>query len=230
MDQAQINEILKLNKAFYKKAPFSSTRQSYWKGWGRAVDVISFIDHSTITVLDVGCGNGRFLGFLKERLSSREIKYTGLDNDGGLLEEGRGKYPDGVFLKKDVLEKSLAGRFDLVVCFGVTHHIPGSKLRDEFFNNIAETVGSGGYLILTFWNFDVKKTVEKLGETDFLLGWDNNPHLRRYCHLYNEKEKNDIVDLMGQRGLTLTSSFSDDGKNAGSNDYFIFHKIDTITP
>ncbi len=221
MDQAQINEILKLNEAFYKKAPFSNTRRSYWKGWGRAVEVISFNDHSTINVLDVGCGNGRFLGFLKKRLPASNIKYTGLDNNEGLLKEARSNYPDGDFLKTDVFEKIPDGKFDLTVCFGVTHHIPGRELRDRFFNNISGTVKPEGYLIITFWNFDTKKAVENLdGSNDFLLGWDNTPDLKRYCHLYSDDEKTDIRKNVAEKGFSLISSFAEDA----SNDYFIFRK------
>ena len=48
-------------------------------------------------------------------------------------------------------------------------------------------------LIITFWNFDTKKAVEKLdGANDFLLGWDNTPDLKRYCHLYSDEEMTDI--------------------------------------
>ncbi|AHB40301.1 MAG: Methyltransferase protein [uncultured bacterium] len=225
MNQAQINEILKLNEAFYEKAPFSNTRRSYWKGWGRAVEVISFNDHSTINVLDVGCGNGRFLRFLKERLPASGIKYTGLDNNGGMLKEARSNYPDGDFLTADILEKIPEGKFDLSVCFGVTHHIPGRELRDRFFHNIAETVKPEGYLIITFWNFDTKKAVEKLdGANDFLLGWDNTPDLKRYCHLYSDEEMTDIKKGLAGKGFSLISSFTEDA----SNIYFVFRKVDTI--
>ncbi|KKS07426.1 hypothetical protein A3K01_00150 [candidate division WWE3 bacterium RIFOXYD1_FULL_43_17] len=232
MNQTQINEILKLNEAFYKKASvsFSNTRQNYWKGWGRAVDVLSFSDHSTITVLDVGCGNGRFLGFLKERLPKLELKYTGVDTSEELLTEARLKYTDGDFIKGDLLEKLPEEQFDLVACFGVTHHIPGEELRTKFFNGLSATVANGGHLIITFWNFDTSKAVKKLEDKgDYLLGWDNSTNLQRYCHLYDAGELNDIVDVLGKNGLTLLTTFCEDGKNAASNDYFIFRKIDTIT-
>ena len=231
MNQTQINEILKLNEAFYKKASvsFSNTRQNYWKGWGRAVDVLSFNGHSTITVLDAGCGNGRFLGFLKERLPSAEIKYTGVDLNDGLLAEARHNYTDGDFTKMDALKELPAAQFDLVVSFGVTHHIPGLELQSKFFTGAAKTVTDGGFLIITFWDFDISKAVKKLGEDgDFLLGWDKDPGLQRYCHLYSQTEKSAVVDLMKKNGLALIDSFEDDGKNSSSNDYFIFRKIDTI--
>ena len=227
MNQTKINEILKLNEAFYKKASvsFSNTRQNYWKGWGRAVDVLSFNDHSTITMLDAGCGNGRFLGFLKERLPKLEIKYTGVDISEELLTEARAKYPDGDFIKDDILEKLPATQFDLLSCFGVTHHIPGATLRAKFFNSLSTAVANGGYLIITFWNFDTSKAVKKLEDGgDYLLGWDNKTDLQRYCHLYGAAELDGIVDLLKKNGLTLLSNFCEDGKNSDSNDYLIFRK------
>ncbi|KKS31197.1 hypothetical protein A2380_03270 [candidate division WWE3 bacterium RIFOXYB1_FULL_43_24] len=227
MNQSQINEILKLNEAFYKKASvsFSNTRQNYWKGWGRAVDVLSFNGHSTINVLDAGCGNGRFLGFLKERLPKLKIKYTGVDISEELLTEARTKYPDGDFIKDGLLEKLPEGQFDLVVCFGVTHHIPGTELRTKFFTELSATVANYGYLIITFWNFDTSKAVKKLEEKgDYLLSWDNKTELQRFCHFYDAEEKKDFVGLISKNGLTLIDTFCGDGKNADSNDYFIFRK------
>lgn len=233
MNQDQINEILKLNEAFYKKASvsFSNTRQNYWKGWGRAIDVLSFNGYSTINVLDAGCGNGRFLGFLKERFPKLNIKYTGVDTNEELLTEARTKYSDGDFIKGDVLEKLPEAQFDLVACFGVTHHIPGVELRTKFFNGLSASVAKKGYLVITFWNFDTSKTLKKLEEKgDYLLGWDNRADLRRFCHFYDAEEESGIVDLMGKNGLTLHSIFCEDGKKSDSNDYFIFRKIDTIKP
>ena len=231
MNQTQINEILKLNEAFYKKASvsFSNTRQNYWKGWGRAIDVLSFNGYSTINVLDAGCGNGRFLGFLKERLPSLEVKYTGVDISEELLTEARTKYPGGDFIKGDVLLKLPEEKFNLVVCFGVTHHIPSVALRTKFFTELSATVVNDGYLIITFWNFDTSKAVKKLEENgDYLLGWDNKTDLQRYCHFYSEEEKTDFAGMLSKNGLALVNTFCEDGKNAGSNDYFIFRKIDTI--
>ncbi|GIW69949.1 MAG: hypothetical protein KatS3mg101_0696 [Patescibacteria group bacterium] len=117
-----------------------------------------------------------------------------------------------------------------MACFGVTHHIPTAKLRLDFFKMLGKSVNSGGYLVVTFWQFDIKKSYkirefEKLlGKNDFILGWDNKPNLFRYCHLYDDKEKSQIDKLLNKSGLFLAEEFLDIGNDGAGSHYFIWRK------
>ena len=63
MDAATIRNIIDLNNRFYKTVAtdFSATRQMPWAGWDR---LLPFLPKEAIDILDLGCGNGRFLSFL----------------------------------------------------------------------------------------------------------------------------------------------------------------------
>ncbi len=62
------------------------------------------------------------------------------------------------------------------------------------------------------------------------MSWDNNPEVKRFCHLYSAEEKELMVKIMAKNGLDLVHSFKDDVKKDNSNHYFIFRKLDTIEP
>ncbi len=228
----KLDAILKLNDDFYKDAAvsFSKTRRGFWEGWGRVADTIDGDLPDKIKVLDVGCGNGRFFRFLKERFEHLKIIYTGLDNNDGLLSEAKRNYPDGKFAKCNFLEYIPEEKYDLVVGFGVTHHIPTGKLQLEFFKKLGGAVEVGGYLVATFWEFNVKKALDVprfkklLGKNDYILGWENKPNLYRYCHLYDSEEKKQINNLVNSVGLKLVEEFLDKGEDVSGSHYFIWRK------
>ena len=70
MHKEKIDKIIRVNKEFYDKVgpDFDKTRKSAWKGWGRVAEIIEGEFGETnslerpISVLDVACGNGRFIG------------------------------------------------------------------------------------------------------------------------------------------------------------------------
>lgn len=238
MNRTKVLKIIKLNRTFYKQIgpSFSASRKNYWDGWNRVMSPIHLSTNSTISVLDLGCGNGRFLGFLRKRFSDYKFKYTGYDTNEYLLEEATKKYEssDAVFKKKEILlgSKPLSRlQYDIVTCFGVMHHIPDKQLRKEFFTKLAKAVTPGGFLTLATWEFNPHKGVKsEYEEGSYLLSWDNNPEVKRFCHLYSAEEKELMVKIMAKNGLDLVHSFKDDVKKDNSNHYFIFRKLDTIEP
>ena len=81
-------QILELNKKFYQSVAysFSETRQTPWKGWGKVVEIINdVLKNEKIKILDLGCGNGRFLEYIKKSFSNYE--YVGMDENEDLLKE-----------------------------------------------------------------------------------------------------------------------------------------------
>jgi ubiquinone/menaquinone biosynthesis C-methylase UbiE len=63
------------------------------------------------TLLDVGCGTGRHLELLRER-----YEVEGLDVNQTLLEAARERCPGVTFHEADMVDFSLARRFDVVTC------------------------------------------------------------------------------------------------------------------
>src|SRR3990167_2127758 len=97
MDKTTAEQIIQLNARFYAEvaSSFSQTRQHAWRGWNKIAHVINtgFEPSSTIKVLDMGCGNGRFYGFLSQYKFDPIIEYYGVDYNDQLLQEAKQKYP-----------------------------------------------------------------------------------------------------------------------------------------
>lgn len=241
-----IKQIVKLNNQFYQliSKDFSKTRQKPWEGWGRVVENIkrNFSEKDTIpennkkdggskkdnlanveiSVLDIGCGNGRFCEYLHKSL--RHFSYTGVDINNDLLLEGKEKCKKltGVktkFIKKDIFLdiKNIKGTYNVICGFGVTHHLPDESFREKWFKsllNLAKKDPETSMIILSFWNFTKMPG-------DYLVSWGQKAEKPRYCHKYSGKEISNIVNIYKQNGFKLVDRYDADNKNL----YLIFGRI-----
>lgn len=256
MKKSTINRLNQLNQKFYFEIAdeFSQTRQLPWEGWEKLLGydfVIEKIEkQQKIFVLDLGCGNGRFAEFLANKKIN--MGYLGVDADEKLLNIGLNNKvfkndSENLRLEKfDLIENLLAaeevgktgmdfGEFDLVVSFGVLHHLPSLKLRKNFLKLMAKQVPIGGLVVVTAWRFDrdqnlmarkkdfsvVDMVGEDFEENDYLLDWQRGQNAIRYCHL---TLPNEMDELISGSGLILVSTFSSDGKSGNLNDYYICKK------
>jgi SAM-dependent methyltransferase len=77
-----------------------------------------------ISVLDMGCGDGR----ISAELVKRGFRVTGVDVSRNAIAHARNLVPDGTFLPMDVLELhrhgDLHGRFDAVIAVELIEHLP----------------------------------------------------------------------------------------------------------
>ncbi len=178
MDTTCARQINELTKAFYRvnASSFADTRTQSWRGWETLFEKIMPTLTSSVSVLDVGCGNMRFLSAFRAYLNrvsperSWTIDYHGIDCTDELV-----RTADGVSVQPlartsctyqhlDIIEEliscdeptSFAAKIeapacDLVVAFGFMHHIPTPALRKTFLAALATRVRQGGYLALSFW-------------------------------------------------------------------------------
>ena len=241
-----IKQIVKLNNEFYQliSKDFSRTRQKPWEGWGRVVKNIKkyiskeviFSENSKeeteikkskpsklkISVLDIGCGNGRFCEYVHDYFT--DFSYTGIDINNDLLSEGKEKCKNlkGVkskFLKKDIILdiNKIRGKYDVLCNFGVTHHLPNDDFREKWFQsllNLSKEVPESSMIVLTFWNFTKMPG-------DYLVSWGEGVEKPRYCHKYSSKEISDLIKMYKQNSFKLIDRYIADNKNL----YLIFGKI-----
>lgn len=213
---------------------FSGSRKVAWKGWLGILDYLKEVK-GPIKVLDLGSGNSRLYSFLKESFN-RDIVYFGLDQCRELVEMAENRYggnKDFQAKEFDVIENtsSVNGKFDVVVAFGLTHHIPSEKLREEWFNDVSNLVSEGGLLILTFWNTSQKIEAihpvikdKDLDEGDKFLSWNNKTDALRYVHIYSDDEIELLVKNFKDRGLALVSKYHNDKNKFSENLYLIFRR------
>ncbi len=120
-----------------------------WRRWGQTYFELQLFQHLGLSiknkdVLEIGCGNG-YGAFLLNQLGPKS--YIGLDVMEKQIAIARTKYPQYQFLVQDAADLSqfADASKDVVVIFGVLHHIPEwRKVIDE----IARVLRPTGSLFL----------------------------------------------------------------------------------
>lgn len=96
------------------------------------------------TLLDVACGTGNHLVHLTEWYESE-----GVDLDPKMLDLARTKVPEVVLHEGDMIDFSLRGRFDAVICmFSSIIYMRTPERMDTAIANMARHLEAGGVLIL----------------------------------------------------------------------------------
>ena len=179
MDPLTQDSLLSLNRRFYEQAAqhFDATRQSWPPGLRAILPYFRTAGKERLSVLDVGCGNGRFARLLEE--AGISASYTGVDGSRSLLRLAREATAglEGVeceFTEADLAEAGWARvlrkdggvenrcnrgtgevsetpRFSVVLCTATVHHLPGYALRLRLMRDLLHL--SAGYVILSFWQF-----------------------------------------------------------------------------
>lgn len=251
MDPSLVRRLNRVNREFYRRhaESFSSTRQAPWPGWDRVLEVLP--SSGPESVLDLGCGNGRFARFLaaRERFPRR---YVGMDLSPRLLAKARRSLGDAAtasrcrWLVADLLEPPpLKGPgFSLVLLLGVLHHVPGHATRARLLEAAAELVAPGGVLAVTVWMFDrsdrmrrrllsSQEAAARLGPGvdaaglepgDYLMPWGAGSSAEppvRYCHALSEAEAD---ELSARLPLAPAADFEADGAAGNLNRYLLWRR------
>lgn len=230
MDKTTFNQILELNSRFYKSVAdeFSLTRQYAWNGWNKLIAEFIKLNIVTPSILDIGCGNGRFYNFLQNK--GINCKYLGIDDNTELLKLAATDYPSATFESHDAIKElnKISDKFNLVVAFGLTHHIPDKAYRREWFTNILTLCEKKCMVALTFWDFlQLKEKIITdhsfhLDNDDYILGWGNKKNALRYAHYYTGDELNDISKLFKTAGFDIKLEYNSDGRNGLLNHYLVY--------
>ncbi len=231
-----MEQLLRLNRQFYGRfaLPFSASRLQPQPGFAR---LFSFLPVPCHSVLDVGCGNGRFAHFLQSHQSVE--RYVGVDFSSELLEITRSRV-SGSFYERDLSQPDCLqglGVFEVAVCLAVLQHIPGRHRRVQLLRQIKEQLTENGRLVLSNWQFlahprQKRKVVDwsAIGLTaaqvepgDYLLSWERGGSGLRYVCLLDEGE---TAELAADAGFSVLSHFFSDGKEGTLNLYTVL-SVDT---
>jgi len=178
MDAQTQNSLLQINRIFYERTAihFDATRQGGTPGLRAILPYFERGVKEKLTVLDVGCGNGRFARLLADE--GIEASYVGVDGNAQLLQLARNSTAGLTGVECSFLQADLArqcwlealpgvvaeygavtastgeGRrvpFDIVLCTATLQHLPGYGLRLRLLRDFRRL--TGGYIILSFWQF-----------------------------------------------------------------------------
>ena len=233
MNEATRQRLSDINRAFYSAvaAEFDRSRAQPWAGWQPLLPHLAALPPMP-RVLDIGCGNGRFGHFLSQHLGA--TRYTGVDYSPEMLQITRGRLPDAQLLSRDLVsEAPPAGPFDLVVCFGFLHHIPGIVQRMELVRALGSALAAGGMLTFVTWRFaDFERfrqrivpwpaeLADQVEQNDYLLDWRRGAYALRYCHHFELSEHDELVRASG---LGELASWYADGPEDAANRFSLLQR------
>jgi SAM-dependent methyltransferase len=227
--------LARINAEFYLRHArlFASKRDRAWPGMRRVLDELPTPPRS---VLDVGCGHGRFAQLLRER--GIAPRYQGVDASAELLALARERsdlVAGAELAQLDVIEHANAlptGPFDLIAVFGVIHHVPSEPARAALLQALAARLASGGTLAVAFWRTTADEDTAKrvpwesagvdardLEPGDRLLRFDTDASMFRFSHFADEPE---LARLARAPGLPLVLRFDSDGSGGIANAYLLW--------
>ncbi len=142
----------RLDHKIFKKTMeelFQYDPKNYWdrraESWDRQagdqfpdINVLEplFMEYKPQTVLDVGCGSGRWYPYFKKQ----GVEYRGVDISSNLVKMAQKKYPEGMFktCKVEDIPKP-EKKFDLAFCYTVLEHIKEKDMKKaaEALNQVA---------------------------------------------------------------------------------------------
>ncbi len=230
--QERLNAI---NRAFYQRAAadFDATRQRAWAGWTPLLDLLEL---PITSVFDIGCGNGRFALFLAQKQAAN-FAYFGLDSNAALLAAACQQLAARPQIQVELRAQDLilAGlprqKAQLVVLFGLLHHVPGYAQRRKLLAAAADCVLPGGYLVFTAWRFYEEDRFRQrirpwagdiaVEKNDFLLDWRRGQRALRYCHYIDDAEQ---AQLITAAGLPVRADYRADGASGQLNRYTVLQR------
>ena len=229
-------------------ASFSATRQAPWQGWYQLLPLLQKRTH--LRVLDIGAGNGRFYDFLIKNSppNLHELEYVALEPSQELINIAKARirsqqkentlknttvhfiktsFPINNLLISSAFDeqyKILTIGFNLIVAFGVFHHIETSSQRVEFLTQMKTLLTDDGIGVVTLWEIKkhptfTKRVVRNLGNNNYILNWQNDDTAQRFYHYITQTEEERLVE---QSKINIINSFYADGKSKNLNKYLIF--------
>lgn len=211
MHSRRITEKVKDDYALIAQS-FSDTRQFPWKDF----DVFLPFYRGDADVLDLGCGNGRLLKFLKKHGFK---SYLGIDQVEELVEFAKDEHGESEFLVADISHlPDLDKKYDAIFAIASFHHIP-PVLQKRTLKSWDEMLKPGGYLFMTNWNLWQSKFWPFLlrafvwpnyGFRGVLIPWQDK--VKRYYYAFTKRQ---IKKLLANAGFeVLVNDYMCNGETA----------------
>ncbi len=169
-----------------------------------------------ISVLDVGCGNGRFI----EQITNYELRitnYLGIDSSEGMIREARKLHPDHhfeVIWMQELWNSSqfpvLSSQFNCLLFLASFHHLTTRQERIQVLQESKKLLTPNGCIYMTNWNLRDQERYEAShrwdGEYDIKIG-----EFSRYYHGFTQGELAGLFDEAGYQ--VVENRIFDGGRN-----------------
>jgi tRNA (uracil-5-)-methyltransferase TRM9 len=247
MNGETVGALNRITRRYYDRTAlgFAATHEAPRPGWRQIAETLelTLARLSVVSVLDIGCGNGRFARFLRNHWS-RPFSYVGLDSSPVLVGIAAAETADldaascecFDFVEQSLDERLRDRAFAVVAAFGVLHHIPSHERRRALLMQLCRRVAPGGALVCSVWRAQCptqaghgaieaneyrgrtgeRIEVTQLEEGDNLVARGDDP--ARYCHFVSDDE---AVRLVAGLPLHRLDTFTADGCEGSLNRYLI---------
>lgn len=175
---------------------------SYFEEWGRRwfrYPNLKLFDRiaeaipekpSSCSVLDVGCGRGDFLRYLRRR--RQDLSLTGVDLFPNAPEDGI------TFLQGEIMRQALQTGFDVVVALAIIEHIPNVK---AFVTRLRELSQPSGLLVLMTVNessllYGLARALRSIGLTTAF----NRLYSKHHVHHFTPRS---LERLLASQGIEV---------------------------
>ncbi len=147
-------------------------------------------------VLDLGCGTGEPVA---RYLAACGFRVVGVDESERMLEIARRVVPTAEFIRADMCEMTLDGRFTAAVAWDSVFHV-GRERHREIFRKLYGLLDPGGPLLLSAGG------TEDEGFTSEMYGHD---------FFYSAHEPPELLRLLADEGFTVELCEEDDPSSRG---------------
>ncbi|WP_263834159.1 class I SAM-dependent methyltransferase [Salinibacter sp.] len=103
-------------------------------------------DFSFESLIDIGCGDGRFLREMRKQYPNKEI--LGVDYSQRAIELARAMNPTLAFETRNIIEEPVDRTFDIATLIEVLEHIPPAQMK-QFIEQVYAVLQPQGHIILT---------------------------------------------------------------------------------
>ena len=147
-----INYSLVNQKTYNRVAEeYAETRKKEWGLWEEIGKYFFASISPRKRVLDLGCGSGRLLDYLKRDFEGK-FEYVGVDYAKEMIKVARRRHPDFQFLNLNLHIPGMCKQsFDLVTMIASYHHVFGRGDRIGLLKGIKKILNPGGKLLITVW-------------------------------------------------------------------------------
>jgi len=241
MKESLVRELLSVNRQLYTEfaEPFVSTRFREQPGYHRLIHHVPPL----CTLLDIGCGNGRWAKFLDEQ--EKQVHYVGVDFSPqmiALAQQQATRYGtvQTQFVVADVAKPLWTNTlpqltYNVVTALAVLHHLPGIEHRQAVVRQVHDLLLPGGLFMFSTWLFTEAERMrrkivswdmigvdeQEVEPGDYLLNWHAGGNALRYCHLVDEQE---VEDLASTAGFDVLVTFRSDGREGDLSLYAVLRR------
>jgi len=131
------------------------TRRRPWPEFAYIATYINQLDLDHLTIIELGCGDGRLYTYLVEHCPTITFSYTWVDVSQWLIDLATEHYPNATRICEEMnsyLESRPQQSCDMVIAIASIQHLPTRQDQSLVFHEMYKVLNYDGSLIMTNWS------------------------------------------------------------------------------